>query len=529
MDALTPIEAQRLALQSELDAAKTQKERNRLGQFATPTPLASDVLAHARKLLGDDAPVRFLDPAIGTGSFYSALLREFPSGRVKAAAGVEIDPHYGDPARALWGGHPIKFELGDFTAMKPPVASGSFNLIICNPPYVRHHHMEKADKARLLAATAAASGIRMAGLAGLYCYFLGLSHAWLAEDGIAGWLIPSEFMDVNYGVPVKRYLLNQVELLRVHRFDPNDLQFGDALVSSAVVWFRKRRPSRDNAVEFSYGGTLADPTQSRQIPASALQNAPKWTGLAASGVRAGSDGLKLGDFFSIKRGLATGDNGFFILPRAEIDARGLPHQFFRPILPGPRYLLSNVIEADADGAPAIERQLFILDCRLPESEVRVGYPKLWAYLQEGNPSVSETYLCSRRDPWYAQENRPPAPFICTYMGRNLAKRDKPFRFILNRSQATAANVYLLLYPKPLLAHAVDGNAELAWKVWRFLDSIPPATLLGEGRVYGGGLYKMEPTELANVPADAIAALLPSAGARPRKQVELFGDRAVWEK
>lgn len=526
MDTRPPIETRRLLLQSELDAAKTQKERNRLGQFATPTLLALDVLAHARKLLPGDVPVRFLDPAIGTGAFYSALMQEFPAKRIKAAAGFEIDPHYGEPARELWRDHPLTLDLGDFTAMKPPAAGGRFNLMICNPPYVRHHHMSTDEKSRLQAATAAASGVHIAGLAGLYCYFLGLAHAWLADDGIAGWLIPSEFMDVNYGAPVKRYLLNQVELLRIHRFDPNDLQFGDALVSSTVVWFRKRRPSPEHTIEFSYGGTLANPATSRHIAASMLQNAPKWTGLAASGVRAVNTGLKLADFFSIKRGLATGDNGFFILSRTEIDARGLPHEFFKPILPGPRFLSSDIIETGPDGQPMIERQQFLLDCRLPEDEIRVRYPALWSYLESGKPSVSDAYLCSRRNPWYAQENRPAAPFICTYMGRNLAKREKPFRFILNRSQATAANVYLLLYPKPAMARALEGNADLARKVWEFLNSIPAETLLGEGRVYGGGLYKMEPKELANVPADAIAALLPSTGDRLGKQGETFRDEAA---
>jgi adenine-specific DNA-methyltransferase len=237
MDTLAAVEARRIALQDELDGRKTQKERNRLGQFATPTLLASDMLAYALTLVPESAPVRFLDPAIGTGSFYAALLRHFPRQQVRGAVGVEIDPHYGKPARGLWLDRGLKIELDDFTVMKPPLAAERFNLVVCNPPYVRHHHMGVDEKGRLRAATTAASGVRITGLAGLYCYFLGLAHAWLADDGIAGWLIPSEFMDVNYGGPVKRYFLTEVELLRIHRFDPNDLQFGDALVSSAVVWF----------------------------------------------------------------------------------------------------------------------------------------------------------------------------------------------------------------------------------------------------------------------------------------------------
>ena len=525
MNAPLPVEGRRIALQDALDSVKTQKERNRLGQFATPTLLASDLLTYGRALLPANAPIRFLDPAIGTGSFYAALLREFPATRIKAAAGFEIDPHYGEPARALWQGHPLDLTLGDFTLAPPPAEAARFNLIICNPPYVRHHHMDKAAKARLLAATTVACGVPMGGLAGLYCYFLGLAHAWLAEDGIAGWLIPSEFMDVNYGRTIKRYLLNQVELLRIHRFDPSDLQFGDALVSSAVVWFRKRRAAPGHQVEFSYGGSLATPIHSRYVPVAALQSA-KWSGLATSGVKATDVGLRLADFFAIKRGVATGDNRFFIMNRAEMDARGLPANFFRPILPGPRYLESDLIEAEWDGVPNIQRQQFLLDCRLPESEVQQRYPTLWAYLQSGKPKVSETYLCIRRTPWYAQESRPAPPFLCTYMGRGLERRAKPFRFIFNRSQATAANVYLLLYPKHALALALASDPKLGRRVWEFLDAIPSETLLSEGRVYGGGLYKMEPRELANVPAGAIAAMLPAGEHRPALQAEMFDERAA---
>ena len=57
---------------------------------------------------------------------------------------------------------------------------------------------------------------------------------------------------------------------------------------------------------------------------------------------------------------------------------------------------------------------------------------------------------------------------------------------------------------------------------RSLNEICPQAMLGEGRVYGGGLHKLEPKELGNVPAEAIADLLPKS-ARPQRegQVELF--------
>lgn len=526
MKALASLEQRRLVLQAELDTAKTQGQRNRLGQFATPTALASDILAFAKANMGKREKVRFLDPAIGTGAFYSALLSNFGASRVHKAQGFELDSHYAGPAQQLWKGSALTLKAEDFTTARPPPPKDQFNLIICNPPYVRHHHLNRQQKKRLQHDASQSGGVPIGGLAGLYCYFLGLAHNWLADDGLAGWLIPSEFMDVNYGAPVKRYLLNQVELIAVHRFDPDDLQFGDALVSSSVVWFRKRAASRAHKVQFSYGGTLSKPRVIRTIDATDLRPADKWTALASNGVRAATErGPVLGDLFSIKRGLATGDNRFFILTRDQIAEHRLPPEFFTPILPGPRHIPSDIVEADSFGVPKLERQLFILDCRIPENELRQRSPALYDYLQTGKPGVSETYLCSHRKPWYAQENRSPPPFLCTYMGRGLERREKPFRFILNRSRATAANVYLLLYPKPPLAKALSERPGLDETIWNWLQSIPSATLLGEGRVYGGGLYKMEPKELASVSARQLGEIAAIDGLSG-KQPSLFDTKAA---
>ena len=523
-----PQEQERLSLQTRLDAMKSQAERNRLGQFATPTSLARDILQFGMALLGEEKRIRFLDPAIGTGSFFSALLHTVPESRIDAAKGFELDAHYGEPSRDFWRGTTLNLEIADFTQIKPPREEAHrFNLLICNPPYVRHHHIVNGQKSRLHDATKAACGVNISGLAGLYCYFLGLSHVWMQKGGIAGWLIPSEFMDVNYGKAVKRYLLNKVTLLRIHRFDPQEVQFGDALVSSAVVWFRNDPPSASHNVDFTFGGSLLRPKISRAVPFSVLHEAAKWTSLSISGEQGATVCHRLADLFKIKRGVATGGNKFFIVTKEQIETGGLPHEVFRPILPSPRHVAVNEIEADKDGVPVLDHQLFLLDCRVSEEEVIARYPNLWSYLEKCKHILSERYLCRSRKVWYFQEERPPAPILCTYIGRSDAKNGRPFRFILNHSKATAANVYLLLYPKSVLARAIDRDQSILRRVWEALNNLSPKAILREGRVYGGGLHKLEPNELGNVDATPIIKAIPELKDLPKSiQPSLFDVQAA---
>jgi adenine-specific DNA-methyltransferase len=497
------LEEARLAVQTALDRAKRRSERNRLGQFATPGTLAREMLSYAIARLAPGESVRFLDPALGTGSFYGALRAVAPRERVTAALGFEMDPQYGTAARALWRSEDLELRLEDFTRAGPETP---FNLIVCNPPYVRHHHLTAEDKARLRLRTMQASGMALSGLAGLHCHFMGLAHPWLAERGIAGWLIPSEFMDVRYGEAVKRYLLSRVTLLHIHRFDPRDVQFADALVSSAVLWLRKGPPPANHQVRFTFGGSLLSPRIRREVPARALTAEEKWTSLPAAKLRRRRNAPPLSTFFRIQRGVATGENGYFVLPEARIAELGLPRQVFTPMLPGPRHLPDDEVRARDDGTPEIERRVFLLDIGLGEEEMAERHPQLAAYLAQGRArGVHTRYLCSHRVPWYRQERRPPAPIVCTYLGR----AERAFRFILNGSRATVSNVYLVMYPTERLAGALERDPSALRQVWSLLRGLAPDRLLGEGRVYGGGLHKLEPRELAHVGVPELGAWLAS--------------------
>lgn len=506
-DQVTNLEQLRYSLQLSLDKDKNREDRNRLGQFSTPFHLAQDIFKFAEKLIPQDVPIRFLDPAAGTGVFFSSLHDVFTAGRIEESIGYEIDPDYGIPAAEIWNPLGFKIKISNFTTASP---DSKFNLVICNPPYVRHHHIGTDEKARLQQKTAISCGMELSGLAGLYCHFMGLTHRWLAKGAVSGWLIPSEFMDVNYGSAVKNYLLNRVTLLRIHRFDPSDLQFADALVSSAVVWFINEPPPENHLVKFSYGGTVTNPIITRNLSSQELMREGKWTRFPKSEVRSHKVTPILSDYFRIKRGIATGNNSFFILSEDEIKARELPMKAFRPILPGPRYISGGEINSDESGNPCLERKLFLLDLRLSENEIKIQLPSVWKYLEDGKSmGFHKTYICQHRSVWYFQDSRPSPPIVCNYLGRSDTKVGKPFRFILNNSKATIANVYLALYPHPFVEAAFKSDQSLKRTIWTVLNQLTPEQLLGEGRVYGGGLHKLEPSELANVSAEAIASLLPT--------------------
>ncbi|HMD85364.1 MAG TPA: N-6 DNA methylase [Terriglobia bacterium] len=507
-------EEARRAAQAEFDSRVPQKVRNERGQFATPPDLARAMLCLAERYL-PDRPIRFLDPALGTGVFYHALLSIYGSERIASAAGFEVDGELAGITARFWGECGLKVEHADFTGAEPGEGLDRADLIVCNPPYVRHHHLQQESKMRLKRA-ATDVGFKLNGLAGLYAYFLLLADRWLAANGIAVWIIPAEVLDVNYGTEVKRYLLENVTTHVVHRFAPEDVQFDDALVTSVILLFQKQTPCKAHRIAFTSGTDLLKPTFERTILSEQLDAESKW-GLIFNNSTAASyhsDGRQsvLSDFFDIKRGLATGANDFFILEQTRALDLGLPQEFLQPILPSQREIASTIIESDTEGFPARLPRFVLLDCPLPREEIEQGYPKLHNYLKRGEAQhLPQRYLPSSRRPWYRQEYRPPAPILCSYMARK--KGDGTiFRFFRNHSKATAANVWLLLYPNAALKAALRTSPDLLDTVFQYLQCATGVELVG--RVYGGGLNKIEPRELGNLPLpDDIKTLIQQSAMR----------------
>lgn len=511
-----PINAEKVALrfsrQLQADRSKSAVARNRLGQFSTPYPLACKMAKRCLSHIPADQPLRFLEPALGSGVFFSALTKEMGERFLQEAVGVEVDPLYAEIARAIWPADRLAICQGDFFPFAADAGNHRRSNLLCtNPPYVRHHHLDPDWKLVLQARVKSLLGLEVSGLAGLYVYFMLLADALLAPDAVASWLLPSEFLFVNYGKVLREYLTRHVTLLDIHQFDPDEVQFDDALVSSCVVTYRKRRPTATDQFTFQFGGDLLYPKRTSLLNAFEQTGKPKWSfALPDEDVIAGAEAdlIRLGDLFQIRRGIATGANDFFVVNREIAEKYAIPSRFLKPLLPSPRYLKTDVIEADADGMPLLDEVDFLLDCNLPPAQVQSQFPGLWEYLQAGvAQGIPQGYLCASREFWYSQEQREPSPFLVSYMGRINAAGKSPIRFIINYSRAISTNVYLHLYPTPKLRPLLAQEPARLSELHALLNTVTLADLARNGRVYGGGLHKVEPKEIAGVPLSNLPSWL----------------------
>jgi len=157
----------------------------------------------------------------------------------------------------------------------------------------------------------------------------------------------------------------------------------------------------------------------------------------------------------------------------------------------------------------IEKQLAVLNPQGSMSEIEKDDPALAQYLNNVDEKTKNSYLVRKRNPWFRMEQRTPAPFLLTYMGRQSEEKKGPFRFILNSSEAIATNMYLMIYPTGVAAQALDSGHITLEELFDALLTIDDQSFINGGRVYGGGLRKIEPKELGTIDASNIANLLPN--------------------
>lgn len=468
--------------------------------FLTPPEVANEMAHLALTMHGTSRPVDFGDPAIGNGIFFAALLAELGSRPVNSAIGIDVDQQRIASLNRRWSSRALRAVADNFLDHRP---SSRRSLIMANPPYLRSQMLNPHETERWRSQIADEVGVKVDGRSDLFVYFVLAAHAWMAPGAVAGWVLPIEFMESQYGSALRNYLTSKVQLKRIHVYDRVRSRFENARVSSTVVLYKNERPLPGHMVQVTFGDSMLSPERSLIIRAEELARAKRWkpfqlaNSTLALPLGPTEDTPVLADLFRVRRGIATGANSLFVLDDIKRRNLSVSTRWVKPVVPKSRFLSSTVIEGDDDGFPVRIPRHWLIDTDEDLSKIHAESPRFGEYLRSIEHEAMQRRLVQGRVPFYKQESISPPCFFFGYMARAGASR-LPSRFFLNESRAVILNNYLGLYPVGLLKSALlDGTVEPR-------DVYPVLTELGQehtqaaGRHYAAGLSKLEPSDLRAV-------------------------------
>lgn len=474
------------------NTAAPEEHRRRWGQYWTPPAIARFM---AGWVLGA-APRSIVDPAAGTGALLSAVL-EHPSLPPDAIlAGWDADAAVAAVLRrTLAPPGRVDVIVGDFLK----AGSRQWDAVVCNPPYLRHRRLhQRRDE---IPAYARHYDVPLSQFTNSYALFMLAIAERLSPRGRAAILAPIDWLNANFGVPIKQYLLRHNLLDALVLFDHARLVFADANIAAGLLLLRAGRAAAEpiavahvadeNAL--SPAGELPASSIVRYAPAR-LRAEDKWLALAASAAPRSRAGVyrsvPLSSLAEVRRGIATGANDFFCLSEADRLRHGLEPGELRLCLvkasdaPGRRFAVHDVEQLRSSARP-----LWLLDVGAEPS------PAALRYLELGRErAVHRRYLTQRRRPWYAPEPRPAAALLVTTFSRG------GFRCVVNDAAIAHLTAFHGVYPREL------DRARLLALASFFGTPAGRAALLGQRRVYGSGLGKLEPLDLAALPVPDVRAL-----------------------
>lgn len=462
----------------------TGRSRRPLGQFFTPLRLARVM---ARWALAAE-PDLLLDPGCGPGSLLIAAsqLRTTQT----RLLGLDLDPlaiRMATKNKALRAIPRLDLRLLDFLEDDVGVRPQA---IACNPPYTRHQALPAARKEAIHRSLNKALGVRFSHLASLHVLFLVRALEVAADEARVAFVTPAHWLDMGYAREVKRLLLGCAHVEAIMSFPADEPVFDHALTTASLTLIRKgaegegrtriiRAPS-SSADDLSE--QLADPAAGELVT---LTSTAKWSRAGNRKTAKQTAGPRLDTVATVRRGAATGHNEFFVLSERQRRQLGIDRSSVRPCLASPRYVASSTVTTKTLEALPLDVPRWLLTPKRP----RAAGP-LANYLRTGTEElrVRERHLVKQREKagrrWYEVEADFEAPILFTYFNRTGA------RFVRNCADAVPLNTWLTIRPQP----GVDVT-----ELFKLLTDPGMAERLQDDcRIYGNGLWKLEPSELAGL-------------------------------
>ena len=367
--------------------------------------------------------------------------------------------------------------------------SGSFDVVIGNPPYVRYQDFSGAARRRSQEA-ALEVGVNLSGLSSSWAAFVVQAAQHLKSGGRMALVLPAELLTVNYAATIRRFLLNRFSTVKLISFE--QLVFPDALEEVVLLLAEGSGPT--DRLELYQASDAKDlPKSAATWTSVSAEGDSKWTaGLLPDEVESTYlQALQLTKFVSLSDwgrpylGAVTGNNRWFALSNAEADDLGLAQaDLVRLSPPGSRHLRGlTFTDKSWEHLRREGKKVWLFYPESTQNEAVVS-----RILDGERTGVANAYKCRVREPWWKVPLVRTPDLFLTYMNHAAPQ------LVANRAKVEILNSVHGVELHPGLKQVGMDLLPMA-----MLNSI---TLLGAelvGRSYGGGMLKLEPREADSLP------------------------------
>lgn len=496
--------------------SKSEAGRKELGAFYTPAEMAEKLVRWAVREPED----RALDPSFGGMVFieqaYERLqeLGVAPEQGLAQMHGCELDQMAFNAAEE--GSLQLDgLVQGDFLATKAGEGLPEVEAVVGNPPYVRYQLFgEAGDMGRRIAREA---GVSLTAMSSSWAPFVVHATAFVKEGGRMALVLPAELLHAQYAGEVRRFLQEQFGKVVLALFEQRIFPGVTEEVVLLLAEGRGAGPAgRMEVIQYEsladfdvdrlldrVGPEEAATAMHANLLAQLLPEATRDLLKKTSGDRRVK---KLGAYAGVDIGTVTGANDYFLL-KGEND-EGIGPDLLQPIvsraahLPGARFTASDYEDLAARG---VNYRLLALDSDAPPILRQTAED----YLRRGEElGISGRYKCKQRDDWWnvpipGTDGRP--DLFLTYCAA-----EHP-RLVVNEARLLHTNA----------VHGVrlkKGGVAASSLAAGFFNSLTLLSAELEGRSYGGGVLKLEPSEAESIvvpPLGSIAGKLNAVDAQLR--------------
>ena len=456
------------------------EHRKKFAQFFTPFPIAEFM---AKWITGNKNLNTVLDPAFGLGIFARAIRQTNKECSIK---GFDIDENILRLAANIFDN-----EKNTSILLKDYMFNdweNRYDGIICNPPYFKFHDYENIATLKEIEKKL---GLKLNGFTNLYTLFLLKSTCQLNVGGRAAYIIPSEFLNSDYGKLVKSYLIKNKLLRYIIIFDFEENVFDDALTTASILLFANDKEKSE--VEFINIKTL-DELFALQKKFSSYPNIKSENAIAFSELKPEikwrayyqeqnatrfKNLVPFSNFGKVVRGIATGANEYFTFNQSKAKLFHIDEKYLLPCITKSVDVNGAFFtKQDFENLKEQDKFVYLLDATEPNE------PSIKKYLAKGEAEeVHKKFLTASRNPWHTLENRPPSPIWVSVFNRN------GLRFIRNEANISNLTTFHCIYLNMFSA----PKADLLFAY--LLTDISKDIFNDNRREYGNGLQKFEPNDI----------------------------------